>query len=72
VVDSLFFNLIWYFVFNLFKNVVFMFFFVVLYAIAIKSKNMVLLVFILELVNSIAKSVFWLYLFCLGRGLRWV
>jgi hypothetical protein len=51
---------------------VFMFFFVVLYAIAIKSKNMVLLVFILELVNSIAKSVFWLYLFCLGRGLRWV
>ena len=72
MVDSLFFNLIWYFVFNLFKNVVFMFFFVVSYAIAIKSKNMVLLVFILELVNSIAKSVFWLYLFCLGRGLRWV
>jgi len=35
-----------------------MFFFVILEATAIKSKNRVLLVFILELINSTAKLVF--------------
>lgn len=60
--DRLFSNLIRYLAFDLPKNMVFMFFPMVLTSIAIISLNKVLLGFILDLISSIAKSVFLSYL----------